>query len=261
MCWITPIVGLYLQHLVSFQQTSTYFLSRCLSPGIADIWPHWPPQLWLRLFSLIKRFACVMYIYSLLYLSTPQSAISRRVPIIKHVLLLPVKSQFFIAIVVCWTSALRDKFGCSGRYINKAELKWSFHLIALGGYYGKSWAHSHCPLVAGCGRGQKALLLFSFFFYFRLWSVSWCLIEVFWNGIKRRLLLVPVLIDRAQSQLVINVFHGFALASATVNTSRGIPPGRCPAGKAFFLQSSIHITNWRYAEIRCNFLRMTCAHL
>lgn len=67
-----------------------------------------------------------MYIYSLLYLSTPllcQSAISRRVPIIKHVLLLPVKSQFFIAIVVCWTTALRDKFGCSGRYINKAELK------------------------------------------------------------------------------------------------------------------------------------------
>lgn len=38
---------------------------------------------------------------------------------------LPVKSQFFIVIVVCWMSALR--------YINKAELKWSFHLIALGG--------------------------------------------------------------------------------------------------------------------------------
>lgn len=48
------------------------------------------------------------------------------------------------------------------------------------------------------------------------------------------MVLVPALIDRAQSQLVINVFRGFALVSAPVNTMRGIPPGRQLGGKNIF---------------------------
>lgn len=49
------------------------------------------------------------------------------------------------------------------------------------------------------------------------------------------MVLVPALIDRAQSQLVKNVFRGFALVSAPVNTMRGIPPGRQLGGKNIFL--------------------------
>lgn len=64
-----------LDHLVSFQQTSTYFPP---SPGMADLWPHWPPQLWFRLFSVIKSFACVIYIYSLLYPPSPSMPITHQ---------------------------------------------------------------------------------------------------------------------------------------------------------------------------------------